>query len=264
MPRKSNAKSVAQARAPVQVDGGEERRQPEAGRAQSSEPPKNQDGAAARVAGRGQVQKGLVDPDTVLRKKIDKSFLTDDDVAKIKLPQADQVYKIVDKLPIPQIDVNANPNTLTTVQFLYEMMAFADNDPQSLRPVVAKAFQGTTGKSWCSSTQYDLTKTTNLLTNWMWKRQDWIDTKGKLELGKPLSDNLVTHIHYFRLIAMYMGLEAESEETKQLFIDSVKCLPMDRARDADGKLRSLREIMQEALMNKHRFETWAKMEKQTR
>jgi len=198
-----------------------------------------------------------IDPDTVLKRTIDPSFMKGDELPKITVKE-DQIWTVIDKLPIPQIDVEAVPDTLTVLQFIYEMKAYEGNQDQVIRAILAKAFQGTTGKNWCSATGYNYQRTMNMLVNWMIKRQEWIKTKGDLELGKPISTNLLNHIHFFRLIGMYMGLKAESDETKTMFIESVKGIPMDRTRRADGSLKPLKEIMQDALDEKVRFEAWAK------
>jgi len=95
----------------------------------------------------------------------------------------------------------------------------------------------------------------------MMKQKDWIRVKGDLELGNPLSDNLNTHIFFFKLVATYMGLIAESDETKQLFIDSVKCLSMEAVRKPDGRFKSFPEIVQAALYNKPQFELFIQLQR---
>jgi len=64
----------------------------------------------------------------------------------------------------------------------------------------------------------------------------------------------------FKLVAMYMGLRAESEDTKQLFVDSVLGIPMDSARTENGSFKSLPEVFQVALNNKKQFEQVSRMQ----
>jgi len=64
-------------------------------------------------------------------------------------------------------------------------------------------------------------KTLNLLVDWMVHRPDWISVKNKVEQGKAIGDTLDKHVFYFKLVAMYMGLSAESMYTKQLFTESI-------------------------------------------
>jgi len=78
-------------------------------------------------------------------------------------------------------------------------------------------------------------------------------TRMKLEQGEAFSPDLGMHIHRFRMVATYMGLRADRDEIKQLFIDSVQGCPMEGTKDANRKYKSLIEIMQIALDNKRRF-----------
>jgi len=81
-----------------------------------------------------------------------------------------------------------------------------------------------------------------------------------MERGKLLSGDLLTHIRYFKQIAMYAGMKSEDEQTKRLFIKSVSIIPMEGTVDEAGRFKSLEEIIQIALNNKERFERFAKLE----
>ena len=197
-----------------------------------------------------------VDPDTILGKAIDPTFLRGEEMTRIPLPPATQVWSIIDKLTIPRIDVDENPDCKTVLRFVYEISAFKSDENEALRPILTRAFQGATGTSWCCATQFNLQKTVNMLLNWMMRRTEWIQLKGTLELGKPLSEDLTTHIFFFKRIAMYMGLQAESDETKQLFIRSLGFLPPAAVKNPDGSFKNFPEIVQTALENKQQFEVF--------
>jgi len=94
----------------------------------------------------------------------------------------------------------------------------------------------------------------------MMKQKDWIELKGKLELGLPLSEDLNDHIFYFKMVAMYAGMQAESDETKRLFISSIKCLTLEAAKDSKGKFKTLSEIIQIALEHKEQFVLFNRLE----
>jgi len=80
------------------------------------------------------------------------------------------------------------------------------------------AFIGTTGQARIEGTGYDLEKVKNMLINWMRARRDWVEFKTPLEMGRPLNADLSTHIFLFKLVAIYMGFQAEWKMTKDLFV----------------------------------------------
>ena len=97
-----------------------------------------------------------------------------------------------------------------------------------------------------------------MLINWMRSRRDRLDFKAPLELGQPLSQDLNTHIHLFKQVAMYMGLKAENADTKELFIRSVRCLDPELLKDDSGNYVSFERILQAALRVKTQF-SWMNM-----
>ena len=197
-----------------------------------------------------------VDPDTVFARKIDKRFVQGEEMARAHLPPPEQLWNVREKLGIPQIDIDANPNTKAVLQFIYRLNAYRPEAGGAAMPILMQAFQGPTGASWCCSAGYDFDKTINMLLNllnWMVRREDWFQLKTQVERGIPLSDNLNTHIFFFKRVAMYMGLEVEGEDTKRLFIRSLKYLPMALAKNPDGSFKSFAGIIQMALEDKDKF-----------
>ena len=61
----------------------------------------------------------------------------------------------------------------------------------------------------------------NKVLNRIMQTKEWINLKGNLEMGEKFGEDVETHIHYFKLIAKYMGLNAESNRTKSLFVKSL-------------------------------------------
>ena len=197
------------------------------------------------------------DPDTVLTKQIDLSFIQGE-VRKIPLPPARRIWSEVQHIPTPMIDMDTSPKTMEILQFLYEMRAFPIHENEIMIPIMTKALKGTLGRAWMETAYGDCEKTLNVMANWMMKQPDWITTKARLELGKTFSNDLTVHIHYFKLVAMYMGLKAESDETKQLFIKTLRPMALSGVRKSNGSFKTFPEIVQVALMNKHDFEYFAK------
>jgi len=198
------------------------------------------------------------DPDTVLTKKIDLSFIKGE-LRKIPLPPTRRIWSEIQHIPTPMIDMDTSPKTLDILQFLYGMRAFPIHDDEIMIPIMTKALKGTLGQAWMDTAYGDCEKTLNVMANWMMKQSDWITTKAKLEQGKTFSNDLTVHIHYFKLVAMYMGLKAESDETKQLFIKSLRPMALSGIRKSNGSFKTFPEIVQVALMNKHDFECFAKI-----
>ena len=94
----------------------------------------------------------------------------------------------------------------------------------------------------------------------MKNRDDWVALKGNLDRGRLLSDNLTAHIRYFKQVAMYAGMKAESDDTKELFIKTMSLIPMEGVKDGENKYKSFYEIVKIAKDNKTRFECLAKLE----
>jgi len=57
-----------------------------------------------------------------------------------------------------------------------------------------------------------------------------------------------------------MGLRREDNETKQLFLDSVKQLGLDSARKEDGTFRTFNQMVTMDLTKKKQFEHLSKLE----
>jgi len=78
-------------------------------------------------------------------RKIDRSFMAEK--VKYPLPPPEQIWSVIDKLPIPHIDVDTNPNVFDVLDFLDGIQAFPIKDhPQIAAPIMSKAFLGATGK----------------------------------------------------------------------------------------------------------------------
>ena len=93
----------------------------------------------------------------------------------------------------------------------------------------------------------------NMLINCMRARRDWVEFKAPLEMGRPLSADLSTHIFLFKLVAMYMGCQAEWKMTKDLFVGSLRCLNPSSVKDARGKYLPFGDIVKAAQEAKQQF-----------
>ena len=205
--------------------------------------------------------KSLVDPDMKLLRPVDPAFEQGTGEVRICERTMIRACTAVEKMVIPTIDVDANPDVQKVIHFVMEMKRFKAEKKEELMPVMMKAFQGAKGKSWCAITGYDMEKTLNLLLNWMMQRDDWFALSNKLEKGDPLSDDLIEHIILFRNVAMYKGMHAESEQTKRLFIKALRGFPIEAARNKEGQFKSFDEIVQMAMDNKKTFETAMEVER---
>jgi len=97
-------------------------------------------------------------------------------------------------------------------------------------------------------------KILDLLIDWMVHHPDWIKLKGTVEQGKPISQNLDKHVLYFKLVAMYMGLQAESQQTKQLFTESSGTIHLASIH------HPLQVIIESALNSRRQFERQSKID----
>jgi len=206
------------------------------------------------MAARSHQQQESIDPDFRLLYPLDMEFAKNEGVGTLPLP-AEVKWSEIKSLPIPHINVDEEPDPITVLTFLHKIRQFPTQDPKILVPIMMEAFQGSKGRSWCESANFNLELTINRLVNWMTERREWIGLKGKMELGEPFSDDMDTHIMYFKLVALYSGLSASSDLVKQYFIKSIKGVSMSDAKDPrTGKFRSFQEIVDIAKANKKTFE----------
>jgi len=87
--------------------------------------------------------------------------------------------------------------------------------------VLQKACQGPLEASWCIKTRFSFKKVKTRFISWMLETDSWMATTQRLIDKKPLSKDLKTHIKYFNVVAMYMGLPMDSDFTKKLLIGSI-------------------------------------------
>ncbi len=85
-------------------------------------------------------------PDTELVKNIDQRFFQQEALIRVDVTANPQMYGLLDKIGIPQIDVDANPGTLSILQFLHDLRKIKPQDDASKQAVAKYAFRGTTGQ----------------------------------------------------------------------------------------------------------------------
>ena len=83
----------------------------------------------------------------MLSRNLDESFFKGEATIKINLTANPGMYAFLDKMHIPQIDIDANPGALTVLQFLHTLRSFKPQDESSARTVATHAFVGTTGQA---------------------------------------------------------------------------------------------------------------------
>ena len=195
-----------------------------------------------------------IDPETMLEFEPDRAF--DSHVGTAKLPPAQKIWEVMGSMRVPTINTDETPSPITVLQFVFDMEKYRGTDDEVRAAILTYAFQGREGGQWCTLFDYDFDKLMNKLLNRMMWSREWIDLKAKWEKSEKLARDLPTHIHYFKLIAKYMGVRAESERTKRIFVNSVGSgvLPNATALDYNGRYKSFKTLEQVALTSKARFD----------
>jgi len=113
--------------------------------------------------------------------------------------------------------VDASPSALSVVEAIKCIWSYPLENDQWKDPILSTVFAGPTASAWCPDNHYKIMDIMSELAEWLWSRDDWHQLTTKVAKGEPLSDNLNTHIQLFKVVAMFMGMDAESDRTKQLF-----------------------------------------------
>ena len=175
--------------------------------------------ASAARPDEGEAQ--TADPETKLDFDPDSAFDEPGRIGSALLPPPNKLWTLVDSLGIPTIDLGTNPSPLVILQFVYDMERYKVEDETVRKLILTKALRGHREKEWCRKLNYHFDKIMNKILYRMMQTKEWIDLKGRLEMGEKFGEDVESHIHYFRLIAKYMGLKAESDRTKSLFVKSL-------------------------------------------
>jgi len=128
------------------------------------------------------------DPNTVLRREVDLSFFEGKNCS-YPLPKTQDPVKILKAITIPHIDLDAEPDSRTILNFLYDIMAFPIEDKLIMMYFLSAAIDGHKAKGWMRATRYDCKKILHIIINWMIKRDDWIKFKSKLEQSKTVTSS---------------------------------------------------------------------------
>lgn len=177
-----------------------------------------------------------------------------------------KINKLVDKLPIPVINIDGNPQSLVVLKFIRDMEKYKDQDPVYYKPILSKALQGDIAKEWCTSVEYDYGKVLARIHEWLTAKEEWAQTMVKLQCGELFSIDLDMHIYYFKLVATYAHLSLESDEAKRFFIKSMPPVlqpvldigPDERPRtfqQLEEFARKGRKVFEEYARGKVRYET---------
>ena len=197
-------------------------------------------------------------PEDTFNIELDTQFLKDE--ADTFQPGNMPVYPTVAHIGVPMINVDTKPPAVNVMDFVRTLWTFPKDKPEWSYAILNMAFQGPTGKAWCMEARYDFFRVINRLAEWLQQQDDWHQLRAKLEKGQALSDDMSTHINLFRPVAMFMGLKADSDQTKLLFIRSLGGFSIDSMRTADGHLKDLSEMFSAARFNCRSFNILARAE----
>ena len=196
------------------------------------------------------------DPDPKLDVDFDKAFDKGRPKGRVFLPQEGEAWKgALKELRVPTLNLQENPSPLSVLQFLYDMERYRTDDKVVQSLILQKALLGTREAEWCLKTDYDFERIKTRILHWMMHTEAWKQVKHKLENGERLSSDIETHIRLFKLVAKYMGLKAESETTKEYFIQSIgmSILPPAATRNDDGTFKKFHVIERLAKVNETLF-----------
>ena len=198
---------------------------------------------------------GEEDPDAILEIQVDKTF--DDPHWTEPMPPADKIWQSMSGIDVPTINTDGELHPLQVLQFVYDMACYRDVDKAVRDLVMKKAFQGVEGQKWCRKFNFDFDKMMNKLLNTMMWNKEWPDLKAKWEKGEALADDYDNHMHYFKLIAKYAGMKAESRMLKKILMRSMgpAVISAAEATDSKGKFRDFRTLVRLAETGKAHFGT---------
>jgi len=160
---------------------------------------------------------------------------------------------------VPTTDIDAEPKTQDVIDFLYDIMVLPIEDDKIMQPLMQRIFLEHTTANWMRSAKFNCMKTLIKIINWMTRRPDWITFKGNL--GKMYSDDMEEHIRYFKMFAMCKGRQRESDDTKQLFLESIKPLTLMATKE-NGSFKTFNQIINMASAQKKQFNHMANLEKE--
>lgn len=157
------------------------------------------------------------------------------------LPSLEKLMGLVDKLAIPTINLSEEPTAVEVLLFLQKMEAFRDDDGNIPTPILERAFLGGEEQEWCETiAEYEKIK--NKMLNHVFRTDGWIDTCAKLKKGVRLDQNVREHIRRFKLVALYMNMRAEDDETKRIFVQSIGPSFLPLAIQEGGCYKTFQEI----------------------
>ena len=236
--RHASQEDESEPNSPALQDQARESESPEPGRTSVS----------LTMPGEDDTDDDIQDPDMILRRNIDLAFF-DKEIGQYPLPKTDDPLKLKKSITIPHIDMDADPDAMAILNFIYEILAFPIDNKEIMTIILMNAIEGHKAKGWLRSARYDFKKVLAVIINRLVRRRDWTDLTAKLQRGEKFSDDLVEHIRCFKLVAMCMGLAHDSEQTKQLFLDSVEQLNVEPEM-SDGDLKTFNQLITITLRKK--------------
>ena len=170
----------------------------------------------------------------------DHSFFTNDPKGCALVPPKNKIWSAdAETLGLPCLNSDKNPSPIATLEFIHKFKKYRNvEDPEVKALIVSKALQGKREAAWAEELEYNFDAIMMKIIKKMKESHEWIDLTAKLAKGQRLSDEPSKQILLFKLTAMYMGLKAEDEKTKELFILPLtpEILTIANSRDAEGKI----------------------------
>ncbi len=237
--------------------------EPSAQKDKVQEPPKNRKGVVrAReeeheeiILEEEQEEDTFPDPEARLYITTDPAFDETHPAIIPQIPKGSSAFSWVEKFDFPSINTDENPSALAVLTFVHDILPYKDVEPSVLQLILSKAIRGSEGRSWCRTFRFNFDCIISKLINRMMQEKEWEDLICKVIKGVRFSDDIETHIRTFKMVAKYMGMEADDERTKRLFIKSMGpgVLLPSTVVNRSGKTEAFKKLVQMALANRAAF-----------